>query len=489
MFDYYIIYGEINIKKKINKHIIILGIIFFLTTMVFFPTINSQLVDNKAIININQASKISRDNYELLIICPDYFEKIVRPLVSHKHKYDIETYLATLDEIYSHPESKIGRDEAEKIKFFIKHALDDWQIKYVLLIGGKVGQLNRWHMPVRYIHLGNSWEPEILSDLYFADVYDKNGDFSSWDSDGDGKFCEWYYDGQPEDVLIDLIPEVSIGRLPCRNKIEVYIMVNKIINYEKSYQKDKSWFDRFIVAAGDTYPELHNPKWVGYEGEIYGDFAIENMSDFNPIKLYTSDGSLIDSKDISNPLNKGCGFIYFVGHGCPMLWANNLPNSTERADPFSITDINMLRNLRKLPVCVVSGCHNSQFDVDIFNYFDELKRKRAEYPLECWGWLITRKAIGGSIATIGCTALGHTKEDKVSFAGGINELEVSFFDHYSNNNLEILGDAWAAAIKWYIDTYPVDWNQELTNDNWVDIQVTSTWVLFGDPSLKIGGYQ
>jgi len=489
MFDYYIKNGEINIKKKINKNIIILYIVFSITTIVFFPTINSKLVDNKIIINLNEADKISEDNYDLIIICPVSFEKLVQPLVAHKQKYGVKTYLATLDEIYSHPESRTGRDDAEKIKLFIKYTLDNWQIKHVLLIGGKVGQLNRWHMPVRYIHLGNSWEAEILSDLYFADIYDKNGNFSSWDSDGDGKFCEWFYNDQPEDVFIDLSPEVSIGRLPCRNKLEVFFMVNKIINYEKSYQKGKSWFDRFIVVAGDTYPELHNPKWIGFEGEFYGDLAIENMSDFNPIKLYTSEGGYLDSKDISNPLNKGCGFIYFVGHGCPILWTNNLPNSTESADPFRITDIFMLINFRKLPVCVVSGCHNSQFDVDIFNYFDELKRKRAEYPMECWGWLMTRKTIGGSIATLGCSALGYTKEDKVSFAGGINELEVSFFNHYSTKNHEILGDVWSEAIKWYINTYPVDWNQELTNDNWIDIQVASTWVLFGDPSLKIGGYQ
>ncbi|MGF3555252.1 MAG: hypothetical protein ACQXXF_08345, partial [Thermoplasmatota archaeon] len=83
----------------------------------------------------------------------------------------------------------------------------------------------------------------------------------------------------------------------------------------------------------------------------------------------------------------------------------------------------------------------------------------------------------------------HTKEDKpVSFAGGINELEVEFFKQYGQYNIDIIGDAWAGAVKWYIDTYPVDWNLELTNESWVDVQVVSTWILFGDPTLKIGGY-
>ncbi len=457
--------------------------------MVFNPTITSQTMKDKKVIDIRYESYLKKDNYDLLIMCPNSFYKLVQPLVNHKEKHGINAYLASLDEVYSHPNSLLGRDKPEKIKLFIKDAFDNWNIKYVLLIGGKIGQFNKWHFPVRYIHLGNSWEPEILSDLYYADLYDSNGDFSSWDSDGDGKFCEWSYGQQPEDKFIDLYPEVSIGRLPCRNKLEVIFMVKKIINYENRYQKEKSWFNRFIVAAGDTYPELKNPKWVGYEGEYYGNLSIENMTDFIPKKLYTSDGSLTHWKDILESMNQGCGFVYFVGHGCPLLWTNNLPNSTQSVKPFSISHINRLINFNKLPVCVVSGCHNLQFDVTIFNYFNKLKRTRGEYPPECWGWLMTRKVIGGSIATLGCTALGHTKEDKESFSGGINELEVAFFEQYGKNDIDIIGDTWANAIIWYINTYPVDWNMELSNDDWVDVQVASTWILFGDPSLKIGGYE
>ena len=101
---------------------------------------------------------------------------------------------------------------------------------------------------------------------------------------------------------------------------------------------------------------------------------------------------------------------------------------------------------------------------------------------------MTRKIGGGSVATIGCIALGYTKEDKVLFKGGINELEVQFFKQYGQNNVEVLGDTWAAAITWYVNTYPVDWNTQAVNDSWIDAQVVESWVLFGDPSLRIGGY-
>jgi hypothetical protein len=451
--------------------------------MIFIPSHNGQEI------NINEQSFKNKDFYDLLIITPKYFLKSVNPLVEHKEKYGVRTHVSTLDEIYSYKNAQRGRDEPEKIKIFIRDAIENWGVKYVLLIGGKVSQLNKWHLPVRYINLGNTWESKIISDLYYADVFDSEGNFSSWDSDGDGKFCEWFYNKQPEDKNIDLIPDISIGRLPCQNILEVKLAVHRIISYESNYQKDKSWFKNIIVAAGDTYPEKNNPKWVGYEGEYYGDLAIENMTDFNPIRLYTSDGSLLGWKDIVKNMNTGCGFVYFVGHGCPMLWTNNFPNGTGHAESFGTFQIAQLRNINKLPVCVVSGCHNCQFDVTIFNYFNLTKRQHVEYVPECWGWQMTRKIGGGSIATIGCTALGHTKEDKEAFSGGINELEVEFFRQYGQKNIEIIGDTWANAIKWYISTYRVDWNSELTNDDWVDIQVPSTWILFGDPSLKIGGYE
>jgi hypothetical protein len=282
--------------------------------------------------------------------------------------------------------------------------------------------------------------------------------------------------------------------------MEVKIMVDKIINYETNTY-GKTWFNDIVVVAGDTYLESHNPNWTGYEGEYYGDLAIENMTGFNPVRLYTSDGSLSGSTDVINAVSDGCGFLYFVGHGNPQTWGNHPPDDETFVNGLTNKDMSKLRNRDKLPICLISGCHNCQFDVNLFNFIKGLREFRfnyfdyefykKEWVPECWGWRMTRKIEGGSVATIGCTALGFTKEDKDSFDGGINELEVEFFKQYGQNNIDVLGDTWAAAINWYIDTYPLDWNESEENgipDSWVDAQVVETWVLFGDPSLQIGGY-
>jgi len=481
-------------NKGLNKKIITFGILILFFGLVMIPTSTAGLYKRNLSTFIRTISEQPIGNeqstYKLLIITPSEFIDELYPLVGHKNNIGMPTRLVTLCEVYDQMYWH-GRDKAEKIKYYIKTAMEEWGIEYVLLVGGMKGQLPFWYLPVRYVHIDCDWEDRVLSDMYYADIYDSEGNFSSWDSDGDGIFGEWYYQETPEDKYIDLYPDVALGRLPCRNEFEVKIMVNKIIKYETT-TFGTEWFYDMIVAAGDTYPVSHNPLWVGNEGEYYGDLALENMTGFDPIRLYTSDGSLSGASDVRNALKNGCGFLYFVGHGSPKTWGNHPPDSEEFIRGLTVQNVHRLRNRDKLPVCVLSGCHDLQFDVSIFKIFNETTRYHQEGTPECLGWRLTRKIGGGSIATLGCTALGFTKEDKVSFTGGINELEVEFFKQYGQNDVDILGDTWKAALEWYIDTYPVtesDWDTATVEDDvWVDIQIPQTWVLLGDPSLKIGGY-
>jgi len=458
-----------------------ISIVFLFLLSASLPVINSQKTNPEDELNLEE-----EELYDLLIISPSKFKRILNKLVDHKNSYGVKTNLVTLDYVYDC--ISFGNDDAEKIKLFIKNELEEHQIKYVLLVGGRVGQLKRWYVPVRYVHTGNDYELEFLSDYYFADIYDSEGNFSSWDSDGDGKYSEWVYGQQPEDTDLDLTPDVAVGRLPVRNKLELRVIVNKIIKYEKT-SYGKAWYNELLAIAGDTYPEYKNPLWVGYEGEEFADMIIENMTDFNATRLYTSDGTLTHWKDIVREYKKGWGFVYFAGHGSAMVWQTHFPNDKNRTKSFSTLHMPLLNNKDELPVCVVGGCHNCQFDVTLLNLFDSKKLSHGEAIPECWGWTLTKKFRGGSIATIGCTALGHTKEDKDSFEGGVDICEVEFFKEYAQNDVDIIGDAWLKALDFYAKSYPVPWeDEELTNDSWVDMQIVQSWALLGDPSLKMGGY-
>jgi hypothetical protein len=440
------------------------------------------------------------EQYDLLIVAPSQFSDALSPFHWHKEQHGVETIIVTLEDIYDGRHFEVqGRDCAEEIKYFIKNAYDTWGISYVLLVGGRNGGLLRekWWMPVRYSHCGVSsdWEQSFLSDLYFADLYDAGGNFSSWDTNNDGVFGEWTGTGA-QDAPLDLYPDVAVGRWPARNVGEVEIMVAKTIAYENTaYGQD--WFNTMVCIAGDTYPADLNPEWVGNEGEEGTQRAMDWMPGFDYVTLWTSDNTLTGPDVVIDTISNGCGFLFFDGHGSPMSWATHPPNDHETwIDGLKMTHMAKLSNDGMYPVCVVGGCHNSQFNISLLNLlkiYEGLDRwleyiYKGETWFGCWSWLLTRQAGGGSIATLGYSALGYTKEDK-DFTGEASEwLDTHFFWEYGISGTNILGDVWANVIADYLDTYPVDWEENVESPTAIDAKTAQEWILMGDPSLKIGGY-
>ena len=456
--------GEIHMKKII---ILCIASVFVLNSIMFAESTPTQP---------------THESYDLLIITPEKFMDALQALVTHKETYNLKTMMVSLPDIY---EQSTGRDHAEQIKYFIKDAYDNWGIEYVLLIGGRKPSLltEQWLLPVRYAYIEDNVavpENRYISDLYFADLYDKSGNFSSWDTNNNGIFCEWY-GHQSADDICDLYPEVYVGRLPCRNTIEVNIMVNKIITYEQqTYGSD--WFQKMVVIGGDTYT---NNDY--FEGEVANQQALDWMTDFQAVKLWTSEGTFRHWTDVVKTLNKGCGFVFFAGHGSPASWGTHPPyDNTTWVFGLNREHMPFLVNKNQLPICVVGGCHNSMFNISLFQ-----QTWTFGIPvLECWSWHLTRKIGGGSIATLGCTGLGYGKEDKQdpSQGGGGDWLNVLFFKAYNQNTNNLLGKVWGDALTLYIDEFPIDWNQHAFNDTALDAKTVQEWVLLGDPSLKIGGY-
>jgi len=420
--------------------------------------------------------------YDLLIIAPSLFTHEANRLIEHKTSVGVASMFKPVEEIYDEVE---GRDHAEQIKYYIKYAIETWDIDYVLLIGGRKPSLTgeAWLLPVRYSHIEDNVatpEDRYLSDLYFADVYDEFGNFSSWDTNENGVYGEWHAN-QSADDIIDLYPDVFVGRLPCRNKLELRIMLHKIMRYE-SEPADDSWFKRMVVVGGDTY--TYNDY---YEGEIANQQALDFMAGFDPVKLWTSDGSFESWRDVVNAINQGCGFVFFAGHGSPAAWGTHPPFDNQTwIFGLKLRHMPLLVNGEKLPIVVVGGCHNSMFNISLFH----LSWTYGLPVPECWSWWLTRKIGGGAIATLGCSGLGYGKEDKQdpSQGGAGDWLEVLFFQQYGEHHVDVLGETWGNAVSTYLDEFPIDWSQQAFNDTALDAKTVQEWVLLGDPSLKIGGY-
>ncbi len=432
------------------------------------------------------------DEYDLLIVAPEDFSEKLQPLIEHKNSHGVRTILKTTEEIYN--EYSEGRDDPEKIKLCIYNMKETYNISYVLLVGGRIGQRWEWYIPERVVSNDDRWEAGYASDLYYADIYKNNKtEFEDWDSNGNGIFAEWtnFVDGRD---IIDYVPDVAVGRLACRYGFEVDIMVDKIITYESS-ACDPSWFKKMICVAGDTFVPGINGDHSGVpEGEIECDHAASFLEPlgFDIEKLYTSDGSFSGPSDVTSSISDGAGFVLFSGHGNPATWGNHPPEDDNFTTGLQLRHMQQLKNKEKLPIVIVGGCHNSQFNVTFLNfikgileegkaYFDEHFWHKTWVP-ECWSWWPTRKSGGGFIAAIGCTGLGYGDfgYDTLKHRGGW--IDGRFFDCYGNQSIDILGDVHSQAITDYINIIGGE------NSRQLDRKTIEEWALLGDPSLKIGGY-
>ncbi len=433
----------------------------------------------------------SYSTYDMVIIAPNKFSDELERLVEHKNNHGISTFLKTTEDIYGEYN---GRDDAEKIKYFIKNAVEQWGVKYVMLVGGRHGGVatEKWWCPVRYTNLddGSNWEAAYVSDLYFADIYkydNGNATFEDWDSNGNGKFAEWKMTGRDK---IDFYPDVYVGRLACRNSYEVEKIVQKIITYETTtYGKD--WFKKMVGIGGDTFPDPSDPYYDGELSILESKDYMEEVG-IETTTLFTSDNTLTGPDDIINAVSQGCGFLNFEGHGNPMSWANHPPYDGDTWIGIDVTNFHKFSNTGMYPVCMIGGCHNSQFNVSILNLlkFGEIKDiyYKSEWSPESFGWWIVRMADKGAIASIGNTGLGYGAigdndddgiPDTLQFYGGF--IDGEFFRVYAEEGKDILGETHGTTLTNYIMKFPP------MNDQ-IDAKTVEEWVLLGDPSLKIGGY-
>ncbi len=455
--------------------------------------------DVKIDITCKEASEsILPNNQEkdLLIIAPKAFKNRLQPLVTHKNKMGIQTKLVTVEDVYK--QTSAGRDNPEKIKYYIKNAIETIGIKYVLLVGGIKRQTDKWNIPIRFSHVIPPKEQEFpeksfISDLYFADIYNSKGEFCSWDSNNNGIFAEWNEDGQDE---MDNYPDVYLGRLVCRDIFQVKTMVNKIINYEEDNVKQKNWFKNLILIAGDSYDDKNHFN----EGELICDRAIELFPGCNPVKVYASE-TQINYKTINNAINKGGSFVYFCGHGSQTSWGTHYPpDGTKWTEYYNVIHMNFLRNKEKLPIGVIGGCLNGKIDksitkniqtgVEKFGFINYFLTKFIPGGLmgQCWAWKLTSVRGGGTIATISNTGLGTHGRDDSNHNGIADYLEVlngwqelRFIELYGKEGKDILGENHGQTITEYLHLFG-------GNNDKMDVKMAQQWFLFGDPSLKIGGY-
>ena len=377
----------------------------------YCPADHTIMVAESAAINISYDEPASplftaSDTYDLVIISPSVFSAELERLVDHKNAHGVQTLLKTTEEIYAEYD---GVDRPEKIKHFIKDAIETWNVTYVLLVGGLKSPFygnprdtsnygsRDWYVPVRYSNLYDIYEddpvydPGFLCDLYFSDL---TGD---WDKNNNGKW------GEIDDDAADRYPEVYVGRLTPYCVQEVNNWINKVFGYEKNpnlVHTTALWLYKGM-NIGDAYTVF--PDYFTHD-------SIEMNNAQEAVENYLSYGYGIDNIHCHGKRKYFCDWQATI-----RVW------SYWPYTPSKFNDgLNNLANFDKYYFVYSLACHNGGYDSHLID--DDDPQTPPIYPTDtCIADAFT-DTYSDDIGA--CAFLGYTR---ASILSGVYDLEYEFY--------------------------------------------------------------
>ncbi len=225
---------------------------------------------------------------DLLIITDDVQLNAYEDFAEFKKSLGYNTAVKTVNWINQHYH---GRDDAERMRNFIREAYQLWGVSYVLLAGDPPLVPTAYVWVDRTVIYAGLWLP-IACDLYFSDLD------GSWNFDGDDRL------GEVEDS-VDLYPDVFVGRLPTRNGNDVEQYLHKQKKYlnpgTASYQTRALAFSSFL---DQNWPGLPWAQHVMNRLPSY--FTKSYLAEFL--------GNL-DVQALYDSISSGFNFVVGVGHG------------------------------------------------------------------------------------------------------------------------------------------------------------------------------
>jgi hypothetical protein len=305
-------------------------------------------------IGIVEAPPAAASPPELVIVTSELLAPEFEVLASWRTAHGVPAEVRTVEWITAHYS---GVDDAESMRLFLQDAYASLGTLFALL-GGDAEVV-----PVRYARSTYHTPTDILSDYYFMCLD------GTWNADGDEHF------GEVEDV-VDLIPEIWVGRAPVSTAAEARAFVERTIAYETS-------------PPGPGYP-ASALFLAEHLGETHGATIAESVRTFIPPsfelqRLYTEAGNWPGAIELTRQtgigeLDAGYGLVLHVGNGDESSWG--LGDA-----PLSIGDVQALNNAPRFSVIYAFSDWTAAFDRD-----DAIGEH----------WLTSQ---GGAVAYVGCTNL------------------------------------------------------------------------------------
>ena len=223
----------------------------------------------------------------------------------------------------------------------------------------------------------------------------------------------------------DGVPELAVGRLPVRTLAEANLVVSKIMNFIPPTNPESA----MMVAD--------NP--VGYDFEAFDEQLIQVLpASMNVQRVYRQQAGsdAAQRNDIISKFNAGPALVTYSGHGNVNVWAGPVLTSS---------DATALTNGSRLPFVVVMDCLNGFF---------------SDPALPCIAESLLKAPNGGAVASFASSGL--------TVADPQHQMGHRMFQLLYSGPSIAIGDAS---------------RQSKTATG--DLDVRRTWILFGDPTMKI----
>lgn len=285
----------------------------------------------------------SVDGYDILIITPDAFVSSFASLVDHYLHQGLKTHISSTEYIHSHI---TGIDLPEKMRNLIIQEYQANGISQVILAGDVE------HVPYRGFYCAAQSsilyeDNNIPSDLYFS------GLDGNWNTNDNQLWAE-----PGED---DLLPDISVGRMPFSNNFELSALLNKTLQYQnhpvEGELNNHLFAGENLYYGPDTWGSDYLELLIGYRTD--NGYTTNGIPDTYPITKMYDENTYWNPEDIIASINAGKSFINHVGH------ANE--NYTMKLYNSDITNSNFAGVngvLHNYPVVYTHGCICGAFDAN-----------------------------------------------------------------------------------------------------------------------------
>ena len=243
--------------------------------------------------------------YEMLLITPESYVESFADYVALYAGRGIRVHVAALQDIYA---TMDGRDNKEKIRNYIIQEYEDNGISMVL-IGGDVDLVPHRNL---WCHAQEGYDDQVPSDSYYACLDGTLND------DGDNKWGEVGED--------DLLPELSIARLPFNNANQLEVILSKTFSYLTSPVLGE--FRKPILAGehlGDGVYASQDLEHLIGEVNFNGYTTYGYPEDYDFVRVYETPTHWWDPEELAAAINDGCQYVNHFGHansGYVAGWSN-----------------------------------------------------------------------------------------------------------------------------------------------------------------------